>query len=87
MVKIIAVIIAAVLAIGVIGTLGFLIVKTAGYMINQHFNLGNAISWSWTDYVDFIRGIFGGAKADNLYYFEYKITLNEHIPVVGCTSL
>ena len=88
MVKIISLILAAVIAVVAIGTLGFLIVKTAGYMINQHFDIGTAISWSWQDYKNFVGGIFGGgAKAEDPNYFEYEITMNKNIPVVACTSL
>ncbi|MDT3388631.1 MAG: hypothetical protein LIR46_12865 [Bacteroidota bacterium] len=87
MIKIIAIVLAAIIAVAAIGTLGFMVVKSIGYMVHQHFNLGDAISWSWTDYCDFIGGIFGKAKAESEDYWERDYTINRNIEVKGCTSL
>lgn len=88
MIKVICIVLAAILTIGIVGTMGFMIVKTVGYMINQHFDIGTAIQWSWTDFTDFVRGIFGGgAKAEDPNHWETTYTVNQHIDVVACTSL
>ena len=86
MIRIIAVILAAVIVIGILGSLGFVVVKTIGYMANQHFAVGEALKWAWEDYTNFVTGIFGGAKADP-NYFEYEYTVNKSINVVACTAL
>ncbi len=86
MIKVIALVLAAVVAVAAIGTFGFMVVKTVLYMVNQHFGFGDAVSWAWQDFTDFIGGIFGKAKADPDRW-EADYTVNKYIPVVGCTSL
>ena len=86
MIKVIALVLSAIIAIVAIGSFGFIAVKTVMYMVNQHFGFGDAISWAWQDYCDFISGIFGKAKADPDYW-EVDYTVNKCIEVKGCTSL
>ena len=86
MVRIIAFVLAAVIVIGILGSAGFIIVKTVGYMVNQKFTIGEAISWAWQDYCEFISSIFGKAQAENEYW-ERDYTVNKYINVVACTAL
>lgn len=85
MIRIIAAIMVVVIMVGIIGTIGFMVVKTAGYMFNQKFNFHDALDWAWKDYNDMIHRIIPAAKADQNYEIEYNI--NRYIDVVACTAL
>lgn len=87
MVRVIAIILAAVITIGILGTIGFVGVKTGAYIINQNFNISEALEWAWEDYTNFVTGIFEGAKGENDNYKEWEYTINKYIEVKGCTSL
>ena len=86
MVRVIAFIIVGFIVIGILGTIGFIGVKTGMYMINQKFNFTEAIEWSWTDYCNFITGFFNKANAEDGYW-ETEITVNKYIDVKACTDL
>jgi hypothetical protein len=85
MIKVVAIILSIVLAVGFLATVGIIGYKTIGYMVNQKFAFGDAVDWAWKDYTEMIGGIFEKAEADG--YFEYPITTNRYVNVVGCTSL
>ena len=88
MIRVIALVLSIAIVVAIIGSIGFIVVKTVGYMVNQKFNIGDAIRWSWQDYKNLIGGIFGGgAKAEDPNYWETTYTVNQYIPVVGCTAL
>ena len=87
MIKVIAFVLAAIIAVAAIGTLGFMVVKTVLYMVNQHFGFGDAVSWAWQDLTDFIGGIFGKAKAESEDYWEREYTVNRNIEIKACTAL
>lgn len=86
MIKVIAFVLAAVVAVAAIGALGFMVVKMIMYMTNQHFGFGDAMSWAWQDFTDFVGGIFGKAKADPDRW-EADYTVNKYIEVKACTAL
>lgn len=86
MIKVISIILAAIIVVGIIGSLGFIGVKTGLYMVNQKFNIGEALDWAWEDYTNFVMGIFETAKADQ-DYFEYDYNINKNIDIVACTAL
>lgn len=87
MIKVIALVLSAIIVIVAIGSFGFIAVKTVMYMVNQHFGFGDAISWAWQDYCDFVSGIFGKAKAESEDYWEQDYTVNRNIEVKACTAL
>lgn len=86
MVRILAIIITIVVVVGILGTFGYIAVKTAGYMINQHFNFNQAWEWSWADYGEMMQNIFGKANAEE-DYFEYTYTVNQYIDILPCVDL
>lgn len=87
MIKVISIILAAILVAAIIGSLGFIGVKTGLYMVNQHFGIGEALDWAWTDYTDFVTGFFEKAEAESKDYYEYEYNINSYIDVVACTAL
>ena len=87
MVKTICVIIAVVLVVGIIASIGYIGIKTAGYMINQHFDFNQAWEWSWEDYGEMMQNLLGQAKAENDNYFEYTYTVNQYIDILPCVDL
>ena len=87
MVRILAIILAVVVVICILGTFGYIAVKTAGYMINQHFDFNQAWEWSWADYGEMMQNLLGQAKAENDNYFEYTYTVNQYIDILPCVDL
>ena len=87
MIKAVAIVLTAIIAVVILGTVGYIGVKTGNYMINQKYSFGDAISLGWTDYTIFLAGIIGNAEAEDDGYFEYPITTNMYIEVKACTSL
>ena len=87
MIRVIAIVLAFVLVIGIIGSAIFMAVKVGGYMINQNFDFETAWEWAKDDFVNFVTGIFGKANSESEDYFEWEYTVNKYIDVVGCTSL
>ena len=87
MVKAICIVLAVIILIGIIGSIGFMVFKVSDYMINQNFNFRMAWDWSLNDLNDIITNMNNmfGAAAEN--YQEYRYSVNEYIDVVGCTSL
>ena len=87
MIKVVAIILTAVIAVVILGTVGFIGVKTGENMINQKYSFGDAIGLAWEDYTIFLAGIIGNANAEDDGYFEYPITTNMYVEVKACTSL
>lgn len=87
MIKVVALVLTAVIAVVVLGSFGFIGVKTGEMMINQKYSFGDAIGLAWTDYTIFLAGIIGNANAEDDGYFEYPITTNMYIEVKACTGL
>lgn len=87
MIKVVAIILTAAIAVVVLGSVGFVAVKTGENMINQKYSFGDAIGLAWEDYTIFLAGIIGNANAEDDGYFEYPITTNMYIEVKACTGL
>lgn len=84
MVKILAIILAAIIVIGLFATIGYVGVKMFGYIIHQNFDFGTAWSWAWADYAEFMQNLLGQAHAED--YIIFPMT-NQNIDVVACTAL
>lgn len=86
MIKAVAIVLTVVIAVVVLGSAGFIAVKTGQNMINQKYSFEDALSLGWTDYTILVSKIFGHAEAED-GYFEYPITTNMYIEVKACTGL
>ena len=86
MIKAVAIVLTVVIAVVIVGSIGFVGVKTGENMINQKYAFGDAINLAWTDYTILVSKIFGYAEAED-GYFEYPITTNMYIEVKACTGL
>ena len=86
MMKAIAIVLTVVIAVVILGSAGFVGVKTGENIINQKYAFGDAISLAWTDYTILVSKLFGYAEAED-GYFEYEITTNSYVEVKACTSL
>ena len=79
--QIVAGILAVVLAVVILGSVGFMIYHVIDNMIAFKMDFGNAISLSWEQYKTFVGGIFG-AKAETGIFIGYD--KSNHIQYVGC---
>ena len=75
-------ILAVVVAVVFLGSVGFMIYHTVDNMINYKMEIGNAIKLAWDQYKSFVSGIFGGSKAEAGIFLGYD--RGNHIPYVGC---
>ena len=82
-IKVTALVLAIVIAVAIIGSAGYIGVKAVGYMANQHFNFGDAVSWAANDWLD-LTGL--GKIVDEKFVKEFGAA-NEFIEVKACTSL
>jgi len=78
-------IIAAVLIL-VILSVGYIGVKTIGYMKNQNMAFDMASDWACQDFKDLLRKN-EDEETTNAEYWEYEYHVNENIAVVACTAL
>lgn len=83
-IRIVAIVLAVVITLGVVCSVAFIGVKTAHYMIKQNFNFKDALTWSWEDYTKIIEKFIPFAKAESN---EIDYNINKHIDVVPCTAL
>lgn len=56
-VKVIAIVMAVVIAIGILGTVAGVGVNLVRYMANQGFDFGMAMRWSWDSYVEWLEKV------------------------------
>lgn len=83
MIKVIAIILSIVISVVLIGSIGYMIVGSVINLINGQA-VGDAIATAWSNYTNFVLGLFGKAHAEPDITFEFT---NKCIDVVGCTSL
>jgi len=63
-IRIVAVMLVTVLAIGVFTTIVGVGARAVRYMTKQNFTIGDAIEWSWDDFAGDVRGAFGTETTD-----------------------
>lgn len=82
--KVVGIVMAIVIAVGIIGTIIGVGINVVHYMAKQHFNFKEAIEWSFDEYVEWLKKVnpIKTAEADEIYNFT-----NKNIDVVPCTSL
>lgn len=79
--QVVAGILAVVLVVVILGSVGFMIYHTVDNMIAYEMTIGNAIKLSWEQYKTFVGSIFG-AKAEAGVFLGYDQSNN--IQYVGC---
>lgn len=86
MIKVIALIVAAVIVVGILAGVVALGIGTVRYMTDQKFNFVDAIHWAWDDMVNWVNNTFGIGKKDDEEPLQFGYT-NQYVEVVACTSL
>ena len=84
---VIGTIIAVILVVAIVPTIGYVGYKTVHYMVAQGFDLSTAISWGWNDWTDVLGGLISGSANAEDYYWETEYSINRNINVVGCVNL
>jgi len=81
-VKVIAIVMAVVIGVGILGTVAGVGVNLVRYMANQGFDFGMAMRWSWDSYVEWLEKVnpIKMATAD-----EYPTCMTE--TVIPCVDL
>lgn len=81
--RIVVILLAIILAVGILSTIGYVGFKTIDYMISQGFEFGDALYWAWDDYTDLAwKNIFGKVKAENQNFLGYD-NVNRNVSYSG----
>jgi len=82
--KVMAIVMAVIIAIGILGTIIGVGTNLVRYMVNQNFSFGNAFYWSWNEFTNWLATVnpFKAATAE-----MYIPMANQNINVVPCIDL
>lgn len=81
--KVVAIVVAVVLVIGILGTVIGVGVNLVRYMVNQNFSFENAFNWSWSEFTSWLTTVnLFKAAAD-----EYIPMANKCVNIVPCIDL
>ena len=83
--KVTCLILAAIVVISIIGSIGYIAVKAVLYIINQHMSFSMSFEWAWQDYLGLFQA--QAENEENPDFWESEYTVNRYIEVKACTSL
>lgn len=83
--KVVGIVMVVVLAVGILGTAIGVGVNVVHYMAMQNFDFGTAVSWSWDQYVEWLKE-HNPIKTANADVIEYKM-VNRYVEVKPCINL
>lgn len=66
--------IGVILVIAILFSVGFIVYHTVDNVINNECDFGEAFGKTWTQYTEFLEGLFG-TKAEKQHEFEFKISV------------
>ena len=69
--RIVAILLAIILAVGILVTIGYVGFKTIDYMISQKFEFSDALHWGWDDYCDWLGKLVSKVKAEDKNFMGY----------------
>ena len=81
--KVVAIVMAVIIAVGILGTIIGVGTNLVRYMVNQNFSFGNAFNWSWTEFTNWLATI-SPFKATAEMYIPMA---NQNINIVPCIDL
>ena len=84
MIKVVAIVLAGVVLVSILGSATFMGIKIGQYMVNQNFSFRDAWEWSLKDLNDWIESIRPKSKQETIVFYPFA---NQYVDVVACTAL